>query len=306
MKAAVLHEYGGPSKLKYEEIDDPKPGPGEVRVRVLAVSVNPIDWKMRSGEARERFPVDFPGILGRDVAGVVESLGEGVEGFERGEKVFALAQRTYAELCVVKASELARMPEGLEMTVASTIPLVSLTGDQLIREAAEVQPGQTILLTGAVGSVGRCALFTARELGAKVIAGVRKRQMDEALKLGAIAAVDLDDDDDLARVGLLDGVADAVGGKIAPKLLAKVKPGGAFGSVLGPPKDAELHPLVRIKAMTAHPNPETVVHFGEAVRDGKLSLPIEAVMPLAEAGEAQASAEKGGAGKMVLVPSQGE
>lgn len=302
MKAAVLHEYGGPSKLKYEDFPDPQPGSGEVRVRVLAVSINPVDYKMRSGETKERFPVQFPGILGRDVAGVVESLGEGVQGFAEGDKVFALAQHTYAELCVVPAAELAHMPEGLEMTAAGTVPLVSLTGDQLIREATEVQQGQTILLTGVVGSVGRCALFCALELGAKVIAGVRKQQMQEALSLGATAAIDVNDDEELARLGLLDGVADTVGGKLAPKLLAKVRPGGTYGSLLGPPKDAELHPLVRVKPMVAQPNAATLVHYGEAVRDGKLTLPISRMMPLEQTGEAQATAEKGGVGKIVLVP----
>lgn len=302
MKAAVLHEYGAPSKLKYEDFEDPVPGPGEVRVRVLAASVNPVDWKMRSGEAKERFPVQFPGILGRDVAGVVESVGQGVTGFAEGDKVFALAHRTYAELCVVKAADLAHMPEGLDMVAAGTVPLVSLTGDQLIRIGTEVQPGQTIFLSGAAGSVGRCALFCALEIGAKVIAGVRKAQIDEVLALGATAAIDLGNDDDLSRVGLLDGVADTVGGKLAPRLLAKVKPGGVYGSVLGPPKDAELHPLVRVKPIMAQPKPETVAHYGEALRDGKLKLPIERAMPLAEAAQAHALAEKGGIGKIVLVP----
>ncbi|HLI77774.1 MAG TPA: NADP-dependent oxidoreductase [Acidobacteriaceae bacterium] len=302
MKAAVLHEYGGPSKLKYEDIQDPTPGPGEVRVRVLAASVNPVDWKMRSGEAKERFPVEFPGVLGRDVAGIVDALGEGVSGFAEGDKVFALASHTYAELCVVKAADLAHIPEGLDMIAAGTVPLVSLTGDQLIRKATEVQPGQTILLTGAAGSVGRCALLCALEIGAKVIAAVRKKQMDEVLALGATAAIDLGDDDDLARVGFVDGVADTVGGKIAPKLLAKVKPGGAYGSVLGPPQDAALHPLVRVNAMMAHPDPATLVHYGEALRDGRLKIPLERTLPLAEAAEAHSMAQKGGVGKIVLVP----
>ena len=302
MKAAVLHEYGGPSKLNYEDFDDPKPGAGEVRVRVLAASVNPVDWKMRSGEAKERYPVQFPGILGRDVAGVVESLGAGVTGFKEGDKVFALAHNTYAELCVVPAADLAHVPDGLEMTAAGAIPLIALTGDQLMRDAAEVQVGQTILLTGATGSVGRCALFCALEMGAKVIAGVRKKQIDEALGLGATAAINLEDDDEIARLGLLDAVADTVGGKLAPKLLGKVKPDGAYGSLVGPPKDAELHPLVRVKPMMAHSRAGTIVHYGEALRDGKLKLPIERVMPLAQAGDAQAIGEKGGAGKVVLVP----
>ena len=302
MKAVVLHEYGGPSKLKYESFADPVPGPGEVRVRVLSVSVNPVDWKMRSGDARERFPVEFPGILGRDVAGVVDSLGEGVTNFAEGDKVFALGHATYAELCVVKATDLARMPEGLDMTAAGAVPLVSLTGDQLIRDACEVQAGQTILLSGATGSVGRCALLCALELGAKVIAGVRKKQVGEALALGATAAIATDDEDDFARVGFVDAVADAVGGKLAPRLLAKVKPGGAYGTLVGPPSDAALHPLVRIRPMTAHPDANTLIHYGEALRDGKLKLPIERVMPLAEAADTHALAEKGGIGKIVLVP----
>lgn len=302
MKAAVLHEYGGPSKLKYEEVPEPKPGAGEVRVRVLAASVNPVDWKMRSGEARERFPVNFPGILGRDVAGVVDAMGEGVSGFAEGDKVFALAHHTYAELCLVKASELAHVPEGLDMTHAGTVPLVSLTGNQSVREAGEVHEGQTVLLTGATGSVGRCALFSAIEAGAKVIAGVRKKQIAEALQLGAVAAIDIDDEDELARLGFLDVIADTVGGKLAPKLLRHLRPGGIYASVLGPPGDAVLHPLVQVHAMMAHPDPATVVHFGEALRDGRLQIPLERSLPLREAGEAQAMAEKGGVGKIVLVP----
>jgi NADPH:quinone reductase-like Zn-dependent oxidoreductase len=302
MKAVVLHEYGPPSNLKYEDAPDPKPGGGEVLISVQAISINPVDYKMRSGAAKDHFPVQFPGILGRDVAGLVRELGEDVKDFAIGDRVFALAEHTYAELCVVKTADLAKIPDGLDMTTASTIPLVSLTGDQLIREATAVQPGQTILLTGAVGSVGRCALFAALEIGAKVIAGVRKNQIAEAKALGAVEAIDLDDDSAIAKLGTVDGVADAVGGKVASALLGKVKPGGNYGSLVGPPKDAALHPTVNIKTMTAQPDPQTVVHYAEAVRDGKLKLPIESVMPLSDAAEAHAIAEKGGVGKIVLTP----
>ncbi|HVG26702.1 MAG TPA: NADP-dependent oxidoreductase [Acidobacteriaceae bacterium] len=302
MKAVVLHEYGPPSRLKYEDFPDPRPGPGEVLVSVQAASLNPVDWKMRSGAAKDHFPVAFPGVLGRDVAGLVRELGEGVQGFAVGDRVLALAWATYAELCVVKASDLAKIPSGLEMTTAAAVPLVSLTGDQLIRRATEVQPGQTIILTGATGSVGRCALFAALELGARVVAGVRKKQMEEARQLGAFEAIDLDDDEAIARVGTMDAVADTVGGEVASKLLGKVKPGGNYGSVLGPPKDAALHPTVNIRPMTAQPDPATILHYAEAVRDGRLKLPIECVMPLREAAEAHALAEKGGIGKVILTP----
>jgi NADPH:quinone reductase-like Zn-dependent oxidoreductase len=257
---------------------------------------------MRSGAAKERFPVTFPGILGRDVAGIVRELGEGVKDFAVGDRVFALADATYAELCVIKASDLAKIPEGVDMTTAAVVPLVSVTGDQLIREATAVQPGETIFLTGAVGNVGRCALLAAQEIGANVIAGVRKSQIVEAKSLGATEAIDLSDDAAIARLGTVDGVADTVGGDVAPKLLAKVKPGGNYGSVLGPPKDAALHPTVNIKPMTSHRDPATYVHYAEAIRDGKLTIPIDRVMPLSEAAAAQAAAEKGGIGKIVLTP----
>ncbi|WP_263380800.1 NADP-dependent oxidoreductase [Granulicella paludicola] len=305
MKAVVLHEYGSTGKLKYEDFPDPKPGPGEVLVEVMAISINPIDWKMRSGEAKERFPLTLPAILGRDLAGSIKELGEGVKDFKVGEAVFALAWATYAQLCIVKASDLARIPAPkgdhvLGMTTAATLPLVAVTGDQLIHIGARAEKGQTILLTGALGSVGRVALYCALEMGVKVIAGVRKKQIDEALKLGATAAIDLGDEDVLASLGFVDAVGDTIGGALGNTLLAKVKPGGNFGSVVGPPKDAALHPLVQVNAFMAHPDAATITHYGEAVRDGKLVIPVDRIIPLRDAGEGQAAAEKGGIGKVVL------
>jgi NADPH:quinone reductase-like Zn-dependent oxidoreductase len=302
MKAVVLYEYGPPSNLKYEDFPDPRPGPGEVLVAVRAAGVNPIDWKLRSGAAQKLYPLTFPAILGYDVAGTVRELGEGVKDFAIGDRVFAMTVATYAELCVVKAEELAKIPEGLEMTTAAAVPLVSITGDQLIRKGTVVQPGQTILLTGAVGNVGRCALFAAKEIGAKVIAGVRKSQIEEAKSLGATEAIDLSDDAAIARLGTVDGVADTVGGDIAPKLLAKIKPGGNYGSVLGPPKDAALHPTVNIRPIISKANAATYIHYGEAIRDKKLSMPIDRIVPLSDAAAAQAAAEKGGVGKIILTP----
>ncbi|MBW4038609.1 MAG: NADP-dependent oxidoreductase [Acidobacteria bacterium] len=304
MKAVVLHEYGGPSKLKVEEMPDPKPGEGEVLVRVEAVSLNPVDWKMRSGAAKDHFPVQFPGILGRDFAGVIRELGPGVDskktGFSVGDLVFGLGNATYAELCVVKVSELAHIPAEMEIADAATVPLVALTGDQLIRRATKVQAGQTIVITGALGSVGRCAMFAALEMGAKVIAGVRKKQMHEAVALGATAAVDVEDDASIAALGTVDGVADTLNHEIATKLIAKVKPGGTFGSVLGPPSNASLHPTVTVNAMMAVPDPQTVVHYAKAIHEGKLKLPLDRVMPMADVAEAHALAEKGAKGKIVI------
>jgi len=300
MKAAVLHEYGGPSKLQYEDFDDPVAGTGELLVRVAAASINPIDYKMRSGEARTRFPVEFPAILGRDFSGVVRTVGEGVTGFEGGERVMGLAWKTYAELVVVKASDTVRVPDTMELTTAAALPLVLLTGGQLIRLGAAIEQGQTVLVSGAVGGVGRAAVRTAKIAGAKVIAGVRKKQMDEAQEIGADQVIALDDDEAMAKVGFLDAVADTVGGKTAEALLGKVKQGGVFASVLGPPANAAMHPTVKVVPVMAKPDAGMLAELAEEVASGRLVIPIDRMLPLAEAGEGQAAAEKGGIGKVLL------
>ena len=211
MKAIVLQEYGGPDKLKYEDVPDPVAGKGELLVRVSATSVNPVDFKLRSGALKEYMPLELPEILGRDIAGVVRAVGEGVTGFTAGDKVLALGTKSYAELAVVKADETALIPEGLDVVKAAAIPLVALTGEQLITRGTKIQKGQTVLVAGAVGGVGRAAVLTAKKLGAVVIAGVRKKQMDEAKTLHADEVLALDDEEAMNRLGFVDAVADCVG-----------------------------------------------------------------------------------------------
>ena len=301
MKAVVLHEYGGPGELKYEEVEDPVAGPGEVLVRVASASINPVDWKMRSGEAKSLFPVQFPGILGRDVSGIVRSVGEGVTAFAPGDRVFALVWKTYADLCVVKACDLAKVPEGLDLVIAGSLPLVTLTGEQLIRIGTGIQPGQTVLVAGALGGVGRSAIRTAKDRGAKVIAGVRKSQLDQADNLHADHVIALDDENAMAKLGMLDAVADAVGHDTAQKLLSKVAPGGVLASVLGRPANAALHPRVRVVVVSCVPDTLRMIQLAEGARDMRFEIPIDRMIPLAEAGEGQAAAEKGGIGKVVLL-----
>lgn len=301
MKAIVLHEYGGPEKLKYEDMPDPVAGEGEVLVRLAATSVNPVDYKIRSGEARERFPVEFPGILGRDVAGIIRAVGPGVTGFSPGDKVIAFGSATYAELVVVKADSLAHLPDGLDLVEAAALPLVTLTGEQLITRGGKVQSGQTVLITGAIGGVGRTAVFTAKKAGAVVIAGVRKSQLKQAAELGADEVLALDDDDAMAKLGFVDAVADTVGHETAEKLLGKVKQGGVFASVLGPPANAKMHPTVHIEAVRAVPDAAMLRTLAEDVAAGRFKIPIDRMVPLADAGEAQAAAERGGIGKILLL-----
>ena len=300
MKAIVVHEYGGPEVLKYEEYPDPVAGLGEVLVRVAATSVNPIDYKRRAGLTKDFYPLQFPGLIGVDVAGTVVKTGPGVEGFSVGDQVFAMADNTYAELCVVKADVLAKVPKGLDLIQAAALPLVTVTGNQLL-SATGIKAAQTVLVVGAAGGVGRSAVFTAKERGATVIAGVLKRQVNEAKTVGADQVVETDDDTAIANLSPLDAVADAVGGRTAEKLIAKVKPGGVFASVLGVPQNAAKYPSVKPVFVFSKFDRKTLEFMAEAVRDGKLVIPISRTLPLSEAAEAQAAAEKGSVGKILLV-----
>ncbi len=300
MKAIVVHEYGGPEVLKFEEYPDPVAGQGEVLVRVAAASVNPIDYKRRAGLTKDFYPLQFPGLIGVDMAGTVVKVGPGVKDFSAGDRVFAMADNTYAELCVVKAAVLGKVPEGLDLIQAAALPLVTVTGNQLL-SATGVKSGQTVMVVGAVGNVGRSAVFTAKQRGAAVIAGVLKRQMDEVKTLGAEQVVATDDDNAIANLPPLDAVADAVGGRTAEKLIAKVKPGGVFTSVLGTPQNAAKYPSVKVVFVFSKFDRKTLDFMAEAVRDRKLVIPIGRKLPLSEAAEAQAAAEKGGVGKIILM-----
>lgn len=300
MKAIVVYQYGGPEVLKFEEYPDPVPGPGEVLVRVAATSVNPIDYKRRAGLTKDFYPLKFPGLIGVDISGTVLKIGTGVEGFSVGDQVFAMADNTYAELCTVKATNLANVPKGLDLIQAAALPLVTTTGSQLLL-ATGIKAGQTVLVVGAAGNVGRSAVFTAKSRGATVIAGILKRQMDGAKTVGADQFVATDDDTAIANLPPLDAVADTVGGRTAEKLIAKVKPGGVYASVVEPPQNAAEYPSVKVAHVFSKFDRKTLEFMAEAVRDGKLVIPISLKLPLSEAAEAQATAEKGGAGKILLV-----
>jgi NADPH:quinone reductase-like Zn-dependent oxidoreductase len=300
MKAVVVHQYGGPEVLKWEEYPDPVPGAGEVLVRVAATSVNPIDYKRRAGLTKDFYPIKFPGLIGVDIAGTVVKIGPGVEGFSVGDQVFSMADNTYAELCVVKAANLAKVPKGLDLIQAAALPLATTTGNQLYL-ATGIRVGQTVLVVGAAGSVGRSAVFTAKARGATVIAGVLKRQIDGAKTVGADQFVATDDETAIANLPLLDAVADTVGGRTAEKLIAKVKPGGVYASVVGAPRNAAEYSSVKAVAVFSKFDRKTLEFMAEAVRDGKLVIPISLKMPLSKAAEAQATAEKGGVGKILLV-----
>jgi NADPH:quinone reductase-like Zn-dependent oxidoreductase len=305
MKAVRLYEYGGPEKLKFE-IDVPEPtlSADSVLVAAAAASVNPIDWKIRSGARQKDFPLTMPAILGYDVSGVVRAVGSNIRTFKPGDRVLAFADATYAEFVVVEGSTLTHLPDGLDLVDAAAIPLVVLTGDQLVKLAARAQSGQTVLVSGALGSVGRAAVHSAKKLGARVIAGVRARQLADARALGVSDTVAIDDDTAIAQLALVDCVADTVGGETAAKLFSRVKNGGNFGyaSVL-PDGVSATNPTVKVTRVFARPDASKVREFADDIRDGKFVLPISQRLPLQDAAKAHVLVQKGGSGKIVLVTS---
>jgi NADPH:quinone reductase-like Zn-dependent oxidoreductase len=303
MRAVVLHEYGGPEKLKFENnVPEPQVSGNTVLIAAAAASVNPIDWKLRSGTMQKIHPLSFPAILGRDVSGIVRAVGANVKHFKAGDRVLALSNKTYAELVAVDDSDVTHLPDGVDLTDAAAIPLVSLTGDQLVRLATNVQKGQVVLITGALGSVGRAAVHTAKKIGAQVIAGVRGKELDDARSLGVSDVLAIDDDQAIENFHLVDAIADTVGGEVAAKLIARVKQGGSFGyTAVLPESTAAKNPTVKITRVGARPDASKVREFADDVRDGKFVLPIGRRMPLRDAAEAHVLGQKGGIGKILLL-----
>ena len=302
MKAVILNAYGDADQLSYEDTNMPQPGDGEVLVRVRATSINPVDYKIRSGAAKERMPVEFPAILGRDLSGEVVELGNGVTGFSKGQRVMALANGTYAEYTVAKADVLAPIPDALNFEQAAALPLVTLTGAQLIERGVKPKAGQSLLVAGALGSVGRSAVFVATQHAAQVIAGVKAEQMNDAEFLGTLGLIALDDEKALATLKDLDSVADTVGGVTANRLLKALRAGGVFASVLGAPKDAGKYD-VHVEPVFAQPDASRLYELADAVARRQFTIPIAKTMKLSEASEAHRLAESGGVnGKIILVP----
>jgi NADPH:quinone reductase-like Zn-dependent oxidoreductase len=303
MKAVRLHEYGGPENLRYDEdVPDPVLSADSVLIEAAATSVNPVDWKIRSGTRQKDFPLTLPAILGMDVSGVVRAVGRDVRTFKPGDRVLACATATYAELVAVRESALTHLPDGVDLVDAAAIPLVCLTGDQLVRLAAHAQTGHTLLVSGALGSVGRAAVHAALKLGVRVIAGVRGRQLAQAQTLGASDVLAIDDDSAIAGREKVDAVADTVGGETAAKLFSTVRDGGHFGYASVLPADVpSRNPAVTVTRIFARPDAGKVREFADDIRDGKFILPISQRLPLREAGAAQTLAQRGGSGKIVLV-----
>jgi NADPH:quinone reductase-like Zn-dependent oxidoreductase len=301
MRAVVLPEYGPPSALQLRTLPDPTPGAGAIAVRMAGASVNPVDWKQRSGALKAFMPLNLPAVLGRDASGTVAAVGPGVTAFAVGDRVLGrVPGGGYAEIVVAPVGSWARVPPKLDLADAGALPLVLLTGAQLAEEAVDARSGETILVTGATGGVGRATVFAAKGRGAKVWAGVRRAHAAEAKTLPADGVVALDDAGDVAKLPVLDGIANTIPGDAIQPLLAKLKPGGKIGSVVGEPAGAAARGFV-VRAFLTHDDAKRLGELAQAVADGKLAIPIAKRLPLAEAAAAHALAEAGAAGKVLLL-----
>lgn len=301
MKAVRLHGYGDVDQLRYEDVPVPEPGPNEVLVKVAATSLNPIDWKLRSGAMKDFMPLQFPHILGSDVAGEVVKAGAGVSELQPGQRVMGYVRQGYAEFLVTPADTLTIVPEGLDLEKAAALPVVLTTGAQLI-EHIHPKAGETVLVTGALGSVGRTAVYLAKQYGARVIAGVRTSQKKEAEQLGADQVIAIDNDGEIKKLPQLDAIADTVDHDVIGKLIPKIKDGGILGSVLGKPKAADGR-NIHVEAFSAQPDADRLQQLARAVQRGEFDIPVAKKFKLSEVGKAHKLAEQGGvSGKIVLVP----
>ncbi len=302
MKASVVSAYGGPEVMKYQDMPDPMAGAGDVLVKVAGIGINPEDMLERNGDLKDRYPLHFPAIIGLDVSGTVIATGDGVTDLKVGERVCGWSYHTYAELVSDKATLFAKVPETMDLVDAAAIPLVGVTGSQLISVASRLQSGQTVLVSGAAGAVGRCAVYTAKVSGGRVIAGVLRSQLDQAESIGAAETVALDDPAAFAAIPQVDVVANMLRGKAATDLLAKVKDGGTFASVTGAPDGSKHYPNVRVVPFRSKQDRAGIAFIADAVNSGKMTIPIGRREELRNAGPAQAAFTKGGIGKVLLIP----
>ena len=302
MKASVVSAYGGPEVMQYQDMPDPQVRVGDILVKVAGIGINPEDMLERNGDLKDQWPMHFPAIIGLDVSGTVVATGEGVTDLKAGERVCGWSYHTYAELVADKATLFAKVPATMDLVDAAAIPLVGVTGSQMISVASGLRSGQTMLVSGAAGAVGRCAVYMAKVSGAHVIAGVQRFQLDQADSIGADETIALDDPGAFAALPQVDIVANMLRGKPATDLLAKVKDGGTFVSVTGAPDGTKDYPKVRVVPFRSKQDRAGIAFIADAVNAGKMTIPIGRREELKNAGAAQATFTKGGIGKVLLIP----
>ncbi|MGC2353228.1 MAG: NADP-dependent oxidoreductase [Candidatus Udaeobacter sp.] len=306
MKAIVLHEYGGPEVLKYEHALRPEPKEDQILVRVIAAGVNPVDGMIRSGMFAKHEKAAFPMILGGDIAGVVENVGNKIAKFKTGDPVFAYLSLKngggYAEYALATEREAAPKPKSLTYVEAAAVPIVALTAWQALVDTAKLSAGQTVLIHGGSGGVGTFAIQIARARGAKVIATASTANQHLLKELGADIAVDYTKQkfEDLAKD--VDVVLDSVGKDTLARSYGVVKKGGFIVSIVARLDQAELDKHgIHGATLSVDPNSEELAEIGKLIDEKKIKVIVSQTFPLSEAVKAQEQAATGHTrGKIVL------
>jgi NADPH:quinone reductase-like Zn-dependent oxidoreductase len=313
MKAIAIDAFGGSDKLHLMVLPKPEPATGEIRIRVKAAAVNPVDWKICEGRVKSRIPHEFPLVPGWDAAGTVDACGPGAAKFKPGDAVYAYCRKpivkhgTYAEYVCVAESAAARKPASLSFEEAAAVPLAGLTAYQSLVDAAGLKSGQIVLVHAAAGGVGGFGVQIAENLGARVLGTAGSANQAYIRTLGVDAPIDYTKEDFVAAAKRLhpdgvDVVFDTVGGDVQVRSADALKKGGVLVSILAYADEEALKAKgIQTRYVFVAPNGAQLEVLARWADEGKLRVPLAAVLPLAEAAQAHEMSRSGHTrGKIVL------
>jgi NADPH:quinone reductase-like Zn-dependent oxidoreductase len=306
MRAWRVHEFGGPECMHLDTAPVPSPGPGEVLLKVAAASINPVDWKMRGGYLRAGMQIALPRVLGRDCAGTIVAVGEGVSGLAVGQAVAGVADAashgTHAEFAVLPVAQIALIPRGVAPEVAASLCVSGLSAYIPLVEDAQVAPGQRVLVHAGAGGVGSIAVQIARHLGAEVLVTCSAANRDYCLGLGAAHAIDYNTEDFVAAASGCDVVLDTVGGETHVRSQKVLKSGGILAALhAAPVPSVPPRGDVRIVAARIQATRERLARLFEWAGSGVLRSTVETRFPFERAPDAYRLSESGHArGKLVI------